>query len=153
MTYSYHRSANFCHPQPDFWLENDDVVRSHLESHVCANGDDHLTEMNDDVFSRTNGDGSFDHENGGDQTLYSTISGVVTCHANLSLRTESDLYIADPYIAVGNSSLDRGGRWISVISSNDDRSCSALWLEADSQNCSTETSEDGCSARIFEPDA
>ena len=62
-----------------------------------ANGYDHLTEMNDEnVFSRTNGDGSCGRENGGD-TLSSTVSGVVTCHEKMSLRTESDLYNADPY--------------------------------------------------------
>ena len=90
MTYSYHWSAHFCH-------QNDDSVRSHLESHVNANGDDHLTEMNDEnVFSRTNGDGYFDRENDG-ETLSTTVSGVVTCHEKMSLRTESDLYTADPH--------------------------------------------------------
>ena len=90
MTYRYHRSAHFCH-------ENDDGVRSHLESHVDANGDDHLTEMNDEnVFSWTNGDGYFGRENGG-ETLSSAVSGVVTCHEKMSLRTESDLYTADPH--------------------------------------------------------
>ena len=53
--------------------------------------------MNNDVFSRTNGDGSFCRENGGDQILYSTVSGVVTCHANMSLKIEINLYTADPH--------------------------------------------------------
>ena len=87
-----------CHPQANFWLEIDGSVRSRLESHVCANGDDHLTQINDEnVFSRTNGDGSCGRENSGDLTLSSTVSGVVTCHERMSLRTESDLYIVDPH--------------------------------------------------------
>ena len=90
MTYSYHWSAHFCH-------QNDDGVRSHLESHVDANGDDYLTEMTDEnVFSRTNSHGYCGRENGG-ETLSSTVSGVVACHEKISLRTESDLYNADPH--------------------------------------------------------
>ena len=90
--------AHSCYPQPDFWLENDGGVRSHLQIHVGANGDDRLTEINDEnVFSRTNGDGSCGRENSGDLTLSSTVSGVVTCHERMSLRTESDLYIVDPH--------------------------------------------------------
>ena len=90
MTYIFHRSAHLCH-------QNDDGVRSPLESHVFANGYDHLTEMNDEnAFSRTNGDGSCGRENGG-ETLSSTVSGVVTCHEKMSLRTESDLDNADPH--------------------------------------------------------
>ena len=90
MNYSFHRSAHFCH-------QNDGGVRSPLGSHVYANGYDHLTEINDEnVFSRTNGDGYCGRENGG-ETLSSTVSGVVTCHEKMSLRTESDLYDADPH--------------------------------------------------------
>ena len=97
MTYEYHQIDRFCRSQPDFWLGNDDGVCSHLESHFCANGDDRLTEMNDDVLSRTSGADFFCRETGGDQILYSTVSGVVTCHANMSLKTEIDLDTADSH--------------------------------------------------------
>ena len=94
-----------------------------------ANGYDHLTEMNDEnVFSRTNGDGSCGRENGG-ETLSSTVSGVVTCHEKMSLRTESDLYNTNI-----ESPPDRGGRWIDELSCSteaDRRKCSALWLETE----------------------
>ena len=95
MTYSYHQIDHFCHPQLDFLLENDDDVWSHLESHFCANDGDRLTEKIDDMISQVSGADFFYREIGGDQNLYSTVSGVVTCHENMSLKTEIEIYTAD----------------------------------------------------------
>ena len=87
MTYSYHQIDHFCHPQLDFLPGNNDGVCSHLESHFCANGGDRLTEKIDDMISQVSGADFFYREIGGDQNLYSTVSGVVTCHENMSLKT------------------------------------------------------------------
>ena len=88
MTYRYHQIDHFCHPQLDFLLENDDDVYSHLESHFYANDGDRLTEKIDDMISQVS-------EIGGDQILYSTVSGVVTCHENMSRKTEIKISSAD----------------------------------------------------------
>ena len=54
--------------------------------------------MNDEnVLSRKNSEGSCGRENGGDLTFSSTVSGVVTCHEKMSLRTERDPCNADPH--------------------------------------------------------
>ena len=95
MTYEYHQIDRFCRSQPDFWLGNDDGVCSHLESHFCANDGDRLTEKIDDVLSRTSGADFFYRETGGDLILYSTVSGVVTCHKNMSRKTEIEISSAD----------------------------------------------------------
>ena len=102
MTYSYHQLDHFCHLQPDdffmsddFLLANDDGVCSHLESHFCATGGDRLAEKIDDVISQASGAGFFCREIGGDQNLYSSVSGVVTCHENMILKTEIEIYTAD----------------------------------------------------------
>ena len=41
------------------------------------------------------GAGFFYREIGGDQDLYSTVSGVVTCHENMSRKTEIEISSAD----------------------------------------------------------
>ena len=66
-----------------------------MESHFCANGSDRLAEKIDDVISQASGAGFFCRETGGDQILYSPVSGVVTCHENMFLKTEIDT--ADPH--------------------------------------------------------
>ena len=95
MTYKYHQIDRFCRSQLDFVLENDDDVCSHRESHFCANDGDRLTEKIDDMISQVSGADFFYRENGGDQDLYSTVFGVVTCHENMSRKTETEISSAD----------------------------------------------------------
>ena len=76
-------------------LENDDDVCSHRESHFYANDGDRLTEKIDDMISQVSGADFFYRENGGDQVLYSTVSGFVTCHENMSRKTEIEISSAD----------------------------------------------------------
>ena len=78
-------------------LENDDDVCSYRESHFCANDGDRLTEKIDDVISLVSGADFFYRENGGDQVLYSTVSGFVTCNENMSQKTENEILSADLY--------------------------------------------------------
>ena len=93
MTYKYHQIDRFCRSQLDFVLEND--VCSHRESHFCANDGDRLTEKIDDMIPQVSGADFFYRENGGDQDLCSTVSGVVTCHENMSRKTEIEISSAD----------------------------------------------------------
>ena len=76
--------------------ENDDDVCSHRESHLCANDGDRLIEKIDDVISQMSG-ADFYRENGGDQVPYSTVSGFVTCHENMSQKTENEILSAALY--------------------------------------------------------
>ena len=59
------------------------------------NGGDRLTEKIDDMISQVSGADFFYREIGGDQNLYSTVSGFVTCHENLSRKTEIKISSAD----------------------------------------------------------
>ena len=95
MAYRYHQIDHFCRFQLDFVLENDDDDCSHRESHFCANDGDRLTEKIDDLISQVSGADFFYRENGGDQDLYSTVSGFVTCHENISRKTEIEISSAD----------------------------------------------------------
>ena len=52
-------------------------------------------------------------------------------YVRLTFFSRVNKYVSVGTISVGDSPLERGGRLISVISSNDDQSCSALWLESD----------------------
>ena len=97
MTYLSHQIDHYGHFQLDFLPENDDDVCSHHESHFYANAGDRLIEKIDDVISQMSGVDYLYRENGGDQALYSTVSGFVTYHENKSQRTENEISSAALY--------------------------------------------------------